>query len=46
MLEDDKFLEWAVPVTQNIRRLWAVLLWTLLLAFIEAGAIILLLLKR
>lgn len=40
MLNDQKFLEWAQPVTQNIRRLWTVFLWTLLLVLVEAGAIV------
>lgn len=46
MLNDEKFLEWAKPVTQNINRLWAVLLWVLLLVLVEAGAILWLILKK
>lgn len=46
MLNDQKFLEWATPVTQNIRRLWTVFLWVLLLVLVEAGAIIWLIVKK
>lgn len=46
MLNDEKFVEWASAVDQNIHRLWAVLLWVLLLALVEAGAILWLCLKN